>query len=162
MKVILCLLASVFFFTSCASNKPVNLNSNPGLTEKVSKSGLSLHGSSDDNSAGALQTVYFPKNVSHLDARAKSNLKLNADFLKSNPNIILEVQGHCDERGSRQYNLALGERRAKIIQKYLNALGVKSSRINTISYGKEKPLANGRGESSWSQNRRGNFVIVGI
>ena len=87
-------------------------------------------------------------------------MQANADFLKSNTKVDIQVEGHCDERGGRQYNLALGERRAKAVRDYLVALGVESKRISTISYGNERPISEGHDESAWSKNRRANFVVT--
>lgn len=146
----------------CASNKPKNAQdagadgangANNGLT-------LELNGDSDSNKAGGLQTVFFAFDSSALDASAKSTMQSNADFLKSNAKVDIQVEGHCDERGGRQYNLALGERRAKAIRDYLVALGVESKRVSTISYGNERPVAEGHDESAWSKNRRANFVVT--
>lgn len=84
----------------------------------------------------------------------------NAEFLKTNAQVDIQIEGHADERGGRQYNLALGERRAKAMRDYLVAKGVSSKRISTISYGNERTLAEGHDESAWSKNRRANFVIT--
>ncbi|MGE3608503.1 MAG: peptidoglycan-associated lipoprotein Pal [Bacteriovoracaceae bacterium] len=150
-----------FLAIGCASKKPNNNQdgangangANNGLT-------LELNGDSDSNSAGGLQTVYFDFNSSSLTAATKTAMKANAEFLKTNASVDVQVEGHCDERGGRQYNLALGERRAKAVRDYLVALGVAAKRITTISYGNERPVAEGHDESAWSKNRRGNFVIT--
>ncbi|MBF0314409.1 MAG: peptidoglycan-associated lipoprotein Pal [Oligoflexia bacterium] len=119
-----------------------------------------LYGDSDNSKAGALKTVYFDFNSSTLTGSTEETLKGNASFLKENNKVKVQVEGHCDERGSIQYNLALGERRAKSVKDYLVASGVNADRITTISYGKEKPIAMGQDEDSWSKNRRGNFVVT--
>jgi len=121
---------------------------------------LELNGDSDSNTAGGLQTVFFAFDSSTLDSSAKSTMKGNAEFLKTNASVDIQVEGHCDERGGRQYNLALGERRAKAIRDYLVALGVTSKRLSVISYGNERPVAEGHDESSWGKNRRANFVVT--
>ena len=84
-----------------------------------------------------------------------------AEFLKTNASVKVQVEGHCDERGSVQFNLALGEKRAKSVRDYLVAQGVASGRVTIISLGKEKPVSFGHDEESWSKNRRGNFVVTG-
>lgn len=119
-----------------------------------------LNGSSDDNTAGPLKTVYFDFDSSQLSSAAKSTLEQNAMWLKASDSVDIQVEGHADERGGAQYNLALGERRARVIKSYLEGLGVSSSRITIFSYGKEKPIAFGHDESAWSKNRRANFVIT--
>ena len=121
---------------------------------------LELNGDSDSGKAGALQTVYFEFNSAQLTEQTKNTLKDNAEFLKKSETIEVQVEGHADERGSVQYNLALGEKRAKTVKSYLMGLGVKVKRMTTISYGKERPLTFGHDESSWSKNRRANFVIT--
>ena len=127
--------------------------SNAGLS-------LELNGDSDSNKAGGLRTVFFGYDSSNLDASAKETLKNNAEFLKSNGSVDVQVEGHCDERGGRQYNLALGERRAKAVRDHLVAMGVAAKRVSVVSYGNERPAAEGHDESAWSKNRRGNFVVT--
>jgi len=87
-------------------------------------------------------------------------LKGNSTFLKKFPNMKIQIEGHCDERGTNEYNLALGERRANSTKKYLTSLGVAADRVSTISYGEEKPLDPAHSEESWAKNRRANFVIT--
>src|SRR3989337_744623 len=89
---------------------------------------------------------------------AKPDLEANASYLKANKNGRILIEGHCDERGTSEYNIALGERRAQAAQKYLVALGVDQSRISTISYGKEKPFCEEHNEQCWQENRRAHFV----
>jgi len=126
---------------------------NDGLT-------LELNGDSDSAKAGGLQTVYFGFDSSNLDSSTKEAVASNVEYLKANSNVDVQIEGHCDERGGRQYNLALGERRAKAVRDYMVALGVESKRISTISYGNERPKVEGNDESAWSQNRRANFVVT--
>ncbi len=87
-------------------------------------------------------------------------LKENAAFLKKNPNMKVQVEGHCDERGTVEYNLALGERRANSTKRYLVSLGITSDRISTISFGKERPLDPGHNEEAWAKNRRAHIVVL--
>lgn len=144
----------------CASKKPKNAQD--GGIENETNAGLTLelNGDSDSGKAGGLQTIYFGFDSSTLESDTKDALKSNAEYLKTNSNVDIQVEGHCDERGGRQYNLALGERRAKAVRDYLVALGVESKRLSTISYGSEKPKVEGQDESAWAQNRRANFVIT--
>ncbi len=121
---------------------------------------LALNADSDSGKAGPLQTVYFDYNSAALTSDSKSTLKANAEFLKSNKAIEVQVEGHCDERGSVQYNIALGEKRAKAVKEYLTALGIAGKRLSTISFGKERPVGFGHDETAWGKNRRGNFVIT--
>jgi peptidoglycan-associated lipoprotein len=104
-------------------------------------------------------TVYFDFDSSVLTPQAQSTLERQAAWLAQFPGASLTVQGHCDERGTREYNLALGERRATAVKNFLSALGVDLNRISIISFGKERPAALGHNEAAWAQNRRGVTVI---
>jgi peptidoglycan-associated lipoprotein len=108
-----------------------------------------------------LETIYFDFDKSDLRQDARDALSKNGEaLLKKIADAKVQIAGHCDERGSDEYNLALGDRRAKSVAKYLTGLGVKADRISTISYGKEKPAVQGNNEASWSKNRRAEFVIA--
>jgi len=108
-----------------------------------------------------LETAYFDFDKSDLRQDTRDVLSKNAEsILKSMPSAKILIEGHCDERGSAEYNLALGERRAISAQKYLTTLGVKSERLSVISYGKEKPAVSGNDEAAWAKNRRAEFVVV--
>lgn len=150
-----------FLAVGCSSKKPKN-DQDAGAGANGANNGLTLelNGSSDSSTAGGLQTVYFDFDSSSLDGSTKETVKANAEFLKTNASVDVQVEGHCDERGGRQYNLALGERRAKAVRDYLVALGVEAKRVSIVSYGNERPNAEGHDESAWSKNRRGNFVVT--
>lgn len=121
---------------------------------------LELNGDSDSSKAGGLRTVFFAYDSSTLSGDARATLESNVAFLKNNTSVEVQVEGHCDERGGVQYNIALGERRAKVVRDFMVAMGVSGSRITTLSFGKERPLAFGHDDSAWSQNRRANFVVT--
>ncbi len=107
------------------------------------------------------ENVYFDFDKSDLRQDARDVLSKNAEvILKSLAGTKVQISGHCDERGSAEYNLALGEHRAKSVQKYLTTLGVKAADISVISYGEEKPAVVGNDEAAWAKNRRAEFVIV--
>lgn len=106
-----------------------------------------------------LQTVYFDYDSSELKPQSKAKLETAADWLKKNPNVNVQIEGHCDERGTSEYNLALGERRALAARRYLISLGINMDRIFTISYGEERPAVEGHDESAWKFNRRAEFKI---
>ncbi len=114
----------------------------------------SFHATSD------LKDIHFNFDQYDLDSNSKKVLEQNATFLKSNPDMRVEIQGHCDERGTNNYNIALGERRAHSTKKYLVAQGVDSSRVNIISYGEEKPFCSDSNENCWFQNRRAHFMVA--
>jgi peptidoglycan-associated lipoprotein len=104
-----------------------------------------------------LQKVYFDFDSSALRPDAISTLQRNADLIKQAPGAVIRVEGHCDERGTQEYNMALGERRALSVRDYLIRLGVPANRLITISYGEEMPAAMGSNEAAWAQNRRVEF-----
>jgi peptidoglycan-associated lipoprotein len=106
------------------------------------------------------EAVYFDFDKSFIRLEYRAVLKKKAEFLKDNEDIRIRIEGNCDERGTNEYNLALGERRANSAKGFLASLGVSPDRIETISYGEERPLALGHGEGAWSQNRRDDFVIM--
>ncbi len=110
-------------------------------------------------STGDLQTIYFDYDRDALRAEAKATLRSNADTLRAAGGMRIEIQGNCDARGSEEYNLALGMRRAETARRYIMDLGIDGSRLSTISFGEENPAVRGRNESAWAKNRRDDFVI---
>ncbi|MBN2226360.1 MAG: peptidoglycan-associated lipoprotein Pal [candidate division Zixibacteria bacterium] len=106
------------------------------------------------------QIVYFDFDKFNLVDSAKRALDNNARVLKSNPNVVVMIEGHCDERGTIEYNLSLGEKRANAAMQYLKDLGISGSRMKTISYGKEKPADPGHNERAWAKNRRAIFKVM--
>ena len=113
------------------------------------------------SAATAFETAYFDFDKSELRKDTRDVLSKTADImLKTRTDVKVKIEGHCDERGSAEYNLALGERRAKSALQYLITLGVPANRLSTISYGKEKPVVQGDNEEAWAKNRRAEFVII--
>ena len=104
-------------------------------------------------------TVYFGFDSAELSGRAQATLDRQAAFLNVNPALVVIVEGHADERGTREYNLALGDRRATAVRDYMLAKGLNSARIRTVSYGKERPAVSGSNEVSWEKNRRAATVL---
>jgi len=132
------------------------------------ESGLASGGSLDrfkrglgPEEGGVLKDVHFAYDRYDLDATARDVLAANAEWLKDNPRAHTEIEGHCDERGTVEYNLALGARRAKAVKDYLVTLGISADRLSTISYGKELPLCHEENDTCWARNRRVHFVILG-
>lgn len=111
------------------------------------------------NRSGVLKTVYFGYDRYDLTDDTRRQIQANAGWLNTNSKYKVVVQGHCDERGTIEYNLALGERRARAVRDYMVDLGVSASRVRIVSYGEEKPAVSGHTESAWSKNRRAQFVI---
>ena len=104
--------------------------------------------------------IYFAFDKANLTAESEDILKGKAGYLQNNPSYSLVIEGNCDERGTNEYNLALGERRAHSAKKFLKALGISGDRISTISYGEEKPVDSGHNEAAWTKNRRDDFRLV--
>ncbi|HXO19817.1 MAG TPA: peptidoglycan-associated lipoprotein Pal [Thermoanaerobaculia bacterium] len=110
---------------------------------------------------GFASDVYFQYDESSLTDEARDRLARNATLLKNQPQFQFTIEGHCDERGTSEYNLALGERRANAVRDYLGSLGVGAERLHTLSYGKERPVCTTHEESCWSQNRRAHMIVTG-
>jgi len=110
---------------------------------------------------GPLKDIQFAFDSYELDEVARNMLRTNADWLKDHQDSKVEVEGHCDERGTVEYNLALGAKRARAAKEYLVALGITADRLTTISYGEELPLCHEHDEECWQQNRRAHFVVLG-
>ena len=111
--------------------------------------------------SGVPDRVFFATNESVLTTASRETLRKQAAWLRKNSDITIVLEGHADERGTREYNLALGERRANAVKEFLVSLGVETGRITTISYGKERPAAEGSTSEAWSENRRSVTVISG-
>ena len=125
-----------------------------GSSSSSSSSSIGSIKSPDELLAKVGSTVYFDYDQSTLTAEAQATLDRQAAFLKASPSFRITIEGHCDERGTREYNLALGDRRASAARDYLVAKGINASRLSTISYGKERPSVGGSNETSYSLNRR--------
>lgn len=129
-------------------------NSSGSMDSGIQESRLQSFQASSD-----LNDIHFEFDQYDLDNNSKAVLKENADYLKHNPSLHVEVQGHCDERGTNNYNIALGERRAHSTKKYLISQGVDSRRVHVISLGEEKPFCFDSNEACWHQNRRAHFMV---
>jgi peptidoglycan-associated lipoprotein len=160
----LMIAAAVISLGACAKKPPEELppapvdNATP--PPPPAQSGP-VKGSQEDFLASvAADRVFFDTDEFDIDAADQATLQSQAQWLQANPTVKVTIEGHCDERGTRDYNLALGEKRANSAKNYLASLGIDSSRITTISYGKERPAAMGSDESAWAQNRRAVTVTV--
>src|ERR1044072_6674680 len=116
--------------------------------------------SSATSASSPLKDVFYEFDRYDLNADARATLRANADWLKSNPSAKVEIEGHCDERGTNEYNLALGAKRAQAAREFLSTLGLTAERLSTISYGEEIPVCRDHDEQCWKQNRRARFVIL--
>ena len=147
---------------SGSSSTSSTASSSSGSASSGSSSSGSVAGnitSAADTLATIGNTVYFSYDSAALDGNSKGSLFRQAAFLNANPALTVTIEGHCDERGTREYNLALGERRAAAARDYLLAQGVDPARIKVISYGKERPAMAGSNEESWAKNRRAATVL---
>lgn len=157
----ICLFVMLLSLVACSSTKTKNGGTDSdahgeGKNDYV----LELNGDSDSNKAGYLKTIYFDYRSAQITAESKKVLDENVVFLVANTSVELQIEGHADERGSAQFNLSLGEKRAKSVHDYLVARGVDDKKLSVISIGKERPISFGHDEESWSKNRRANFVVT--
>lgn len=148
------ILISTFVMFGCADDQQVSQEA------VTAEEGSGLEAQSLDDSPYTPGTIYFAFDDYSLNADAETELNNFASYLNSNAAVQVQVEGHCDERGTIEYNLALGEKRSQAIKNYLVNLGVEDSRVMTISYGEEKPVADGHDESSWAKNRRAEFIML--
>ncbi len=175
-KILAIVIAALFLVTACESTSMESgkgdgagkmAEKKKGMAEK--KKGKKKNqvgfritpGSAQDLVVNVGDRVFYALNKSNLSSAARATLEKQAAWLKKYGGVKVTVEGHADERGTREYNLALGERRANSAKDFLVALGVSPNRVKTISYGKERPVALGHDESSWSQNRRGVTTVSG-
>ena len=151
----------------CTKKRPVDIPPGPGVDQGA---GNGMDNGSGEEGTNALNeqfkrevqsnTIHFSYDQYDIDPEARAILDSQARWLAAHPNSRVTIEGHCDERGTREYNLALGDRRANAAKNYLAARGISPSQINTISYGKERPAALGSDEGSWAQNRRAVTIVI--
>lgn len=148
------LAASALLFAGCS--KKVEVTSD--TSKATHKSEQTVKPVTTSVSKPSTNSVYFAFDRSALDAAARATLDGYAAWLNANRSTNVTIEGNCDERGSREYNLALGQRRADSVRDYLASRGVSAARIDTVSFGEERPACKGSGEACWAQNRRGDIV----
>lgn len=130
-----------------------------GGSEKIDASPMNFAATgSDSGSIGGLQSVFFEYDKSTFSSSEKEKLTSNVEWLKKNSNSKMAIEGHCDQRGSNEYNLSLGERRANAVKQMMQSMGISAGRLTTVSFGEEKPLSQGESDEAMSKNRRANFV----
>jgi len=152
-------LAMTLALAGCASKK--NLPNNAGDLGLNGAGGAATPGSQQDFTVNVGDRIFFDTDSTSIRADAQQTLARQAQWLKQYPNYSITIEGHADERGTREYNLALGARRAAATRDYLSSLGIPANKIRTISYGKERPVAVCDDISCWSQNRRAVTVLGG-
>ena len=169
---VISLLAVILLVSACSSTPKDSSSLSTDSSFDDAAIGMSLDAESEiDMLSGAVpgtqqdlvinvgDRVFFGYDRYDLAEEAKETIEKQAIWMKKYPHLNVTLEGHCDERGTREYNLALGDKRAMSVRNYLIALGVEASRIQTISYGKERPAVAGSDETSWAQNRRGVIVV---
>lgn len=169
------ILVALFFVTGCVCQpqvvKPTEEAKPVPSAEKVEKEEPAAKPSEvkeaevkeivpEKAEAPLLEDIYFAFDDYSLTDAAKATLEKNATWMKNNPNTKVRIEGHCDERGTNEYNMALGERRANSAKKYLIKLGIKEEQLSTVSYGEEKPFCTEHNEECWAKNRRAHFIVI--
>jgi len=149
-------LCCVLALAACSKKNTTNLEAGIGPG-----AGQAMPGSEQDFAVNVGDRIYFENDQSSLTAEAQETLRRQAQWLQQYPGVMIQVEGHADERGTREYNIALSARRATATREFLIAQGVTASRISSIAYGKERPAALCDAEQCWSQNRRAVTVITG-
>ncbi len=153
------LFAAVLLVAACESgSQDPMVSGDAGSMSDIAAGDITM-GSPEDFLVNVGDRIFFGYDRYDLTAAARATLERQAQWLQRYPNRRMVVEGHADERGTREYNLALGERRANAVKNYLVAVGVSPSRVTTISYGKEQPAVLGATEAAWAQNRRGVTVV---
>ena len=157
-------LASVLALSACTKKSKTAAGLDSGMNSGLSgeqMTGSALAGSADDLTQNVGDKVYFENAQTALTEEASSTLLHQANWLKKYDGVTIQIEGHADERGTREYNISLSARRATVVRAFLIAQGIESGRISTIAYGKERPVKLCDAESCWSQNRRAVTVITG-
>ncbi|WP_170012548.1 peptidoglycan-associated lipoprotein Pal [Pontixanthobacter rizhaonensis] len=160
------LLAGTASLAACKTTAPDILPPDPTPTTQTNPSAVTPTGpivGTQEHFVNGVQgqnVIYFDTDRYNIDSEDVPALQSQAQYLLRNQSVNITLEGHCDERGTREYNLALGERRANAAKNYLVSLGVPASRIRTVSYGKERPIATGSNAQAWAQNRRAVSVVI--
>ncbi len=165
-KMVFMVLLLTFIFAGCSEKSPDSMPEGAndlnaiGPTESLDTAISETDNIMEGRTSGPMLPVYFDFDSAMIQGDQVERIEGNGDFVKSNSSIRVRIEGNCDSRGTSEYNLALGERRAQNAQKYLVNLGVDPARLFTVSWGEEKLLLYGHDELSWAQNRRDDFVII--
>lgn len=156
-------VAAFLLLAACTTKPKATEEQPPVATQSTTQSTVQssiVPGSTQDFRVNVGDTVHFDYDKYDIKDEDRGMLQRQATWLQKYPSVRVTVEGHCDERGTREYNLALGARRANAVKEYLVSVGVSSSRVDTISYGKERPVCTESDESCWAQNRRGVTTIT--
>jgi peptidoglycan-associated lipoprotein len=162
-KKFMCLMAVLVVVAACdstGSNEGGGANGGAGGRGGYGSGGPAKAGTQEDLVVNVGDRIFYGTNQSDLTPEARATLDRQAAWLKKYSSVNVTIEGHCDERGTREFNLALGDRRATAVKNYLVADGISAGRVKTISYGKERPAVLGHDESTWAQNRRGVTIVT--
>lgn len=155
----LSLLAAVLLLAACSTSPTTTANTSGGTGTAAETQAGPAPGSREDFTQNVGDRVFFDFNESSIKPEGRQTLQKQAAWLQKYTNVTVTVEGHCDDRGTREYNLALGAKRAAAVKNYLVAAGINPNRVDTISYGKERPEVLGDNENAWRQNRRAVTVV---
>jgi peptidoglycan-associated lipoprotein len=177
IQIALCAVA-VSYFIGCSTAKPATQpevaaqpQRTPATTKRLTSAPVSQSSSLEQlqqgkpvgtASSSPVKDIYFDFDRYDLRPDARDTLRVGAEWLKQNPTVTVQIEGHCDERGTAEYNLALGARRAQTAKDYLTTLGIATQRLSTISYGQELPVCTEHNEECWQKNRHDRFVITAL
>lgn len=150
----------VLGFAGCKSAPKTEDSETPGGSTEMTQGDANTLGDSDSGRAMGMQTVYFKYDSFEIDSDGKAALNTNVEILKANPAVKVQIEGHCDQRGGIQYNIALGEKRANTVRDAMKKAGIAADRLATISYGKERLVDTAMTEDAFAKNRRANFAIT--
>jgi peptidoglycan-associated lipoprotein len=153
------MIAGLLLLAACSSTPATNNNAGGTNAGGNTTQSSIVPGSKEDFAQNVGDRVFFDTDKSTIKPEGQQTLQRQAEWLKRYPNVTITVEGHCDDRGTREYNLGLGDRRAHAVARALTALGVQANRVHTVTYGKERPAVLGDNDAAWAQNRRGVTVI---
>ena len=154
-------VTAALLLAACTTKHDADNTPPPSQTTTTTTQSSIVPGSAEDFRVNVGDTVHFDYNAYDVKDQDKGTLQRQAAWLAKYPEVRVTIEGHCDERGTREYNIALGARRANAVKEYLVSIGVSSARVDTTSYGKERPICTESTESCWAQNRRGVTTLAG-
>jgi len=160
LKKFMCLMAALVMVSACDTTGTDDGSAGANGAGAGGKMGVARPGTQEDLVVNVGDRVFFGFDKTDLSAEARATLDRQSAWMKKYPSVKITMEGHADERGTREYNLALGERRATAAKNYLVAAGITADRVKTVSYGKERPAVLGSNEAAWAQNRRAVSVIA--
>ena len=153
-------ISLVLGFAGCKSAPKTDGTETPGGGTEMTAGDANTMGDSDSGKAMGMQTIYFKYDSFVIDPDGKQALTTNVEIMKANPTVKVQIEGHCDQRGGIQYNIALGEKRANTVRDAMKKAGIANDRLATISYGKERLIDTAMTEAAFAKNRRANFAIT--